>query len=223
VLDFKHTSHSIKNVDEPKGIVEAYANVYNNADSDEDVSLPGSFDKTVVENFKRIRVLRNHWSTERLGVPKELDSKDTYGLRTITQFNMNKSISKDMFFDNKMAMENGQNAELSIGYEVIDSYMGKHDGEDVRFIRQYKLYEYSFLDSWAANPLAIVSGQKDAKSTQTFITWLTKAYNLPYSDGRLVQIETLLKSLTVGPGQDTTPPVEPIIIDPYKSLFKIFN
>ncbi len=219
---FKSFSHDIKSIDEPKGIVEAYANVYNNADSDEDVSLPGSFTKTVVEDFPRIRVLRNHWSFERLGVPLELDAKDTYGLRTITQFNMNKSIAKDMFYDNKMAMDNGQNAELSIGYSVIDSYMGKLANEDVRFIRQYKLYEYSFLDSWAANPLAIVSGQKSLADTSKLMAMLTKAYNLPYSDGRLVQIETLLKSLSDGSGDDTTHE-ENIIIDPYKSLFKIFN
>ena len=44
----------------------------------------------------------------------------------------------------------GLNAELSIGYEVI-----KRDEKNRSIITEYKLYEYSFLTSWAANELSV--------------------------------------------------------------------
>lgn len=53
---FKQLSYDLKDLDENKGIVVAYANAYNFKDSDGDISAPGSFNKTVTENFKRIRV-----------------------------------------------------------------------------------------------------------------------------------------------------------------------
>lgn len=200
---FKQLGHEIKGLDKAKGVIEAYANVYNNLDSDQDISAPGAFNKTVAENFKRIRVLKDHISTIQLGVPKEMNPNDPYGLFTVTQFNMKKSVSMDMFTDIELAIENNQNAELSIGYEIIS-----RDQKDKRLITEYKLYEYSFLSSWAANPLAIATGVKNATPSEV-INLLTKAYNLPYSDSRLQQIETILKSLTEEPGTDTTSTVEP--------------
>ena len=40
---------------------------------------------------------------------------------------------------------------------------------------------------------------------------LTKAYDLPYSDSRLMQIETLLKSLSKEPSETDTLNLEPIM------------
>lgn len=208
-MDFKQLSQEIKDIDSAQGIIKAYANAYNNIDSDEDMSMPGSFNKTVRDNYKRIRVLKDHYSTQSLGVPKEIDPNDSYGLLTVSQFNMKKDLAKDMFYDVQLAIENGQNAELSIGYEVINSRPMKINGQDIRQITEYKLYEYSFLSSWAANPMAIAL---DAKSfnPQMLIEKLSKAYNLPYSDTRLSQIETLLKSLDKEPINIITPDLEPI-------------
>jgi len=191
---FKQTSFDIKDLDKEKGIVVAYANVYNNEDSDGDISAKGSFTKTVNENFKRIRVLKDHNSTISLGVPLEMNAKDNYGLLTTSKFNLNKEVSRDMFTDIQLYKENGLNAELSIGYEVI-----KRNQDDQRIIEEYKLYEYSFLTSWAANELATVQDIKQFKSKQGIIDLITKAYGLDYSDTRLKQIEQLLKTLTKEP------------------------
>ena len=89
-MEFKQLSYDLKDLDTAKGVVKAYANVYNFKDSDGDISAYGSFDKTVSENFKRIRVLKDHNPTMMIGVPLAIDTKDSYGLFTTTQFNLKK-------------------------------------------------------------------------------------------------------------------------------------
>lgn len=197
---YKQTSHEIKDIDD-KGIVQAYANVYNIEDSDGDISAQGSFRKTVQEQRKRIRVLKDHNPTQTLGVPVEMNADDPKGLMTVTQFNMKKSLAKDMFTDIKLYMEHGLNAELSIGYEVQ-----KRDEDDPRIIEEYKLYEYSFLTGWAANELSTVTGLKNVKSHYGILELITKAYDMDYSDGRLKQIEQLLIALSNEP--EPEPPLE---------------
>lgn len=213
-MKFKQTPHEVKDLDEADGVITAYANVYNNEDADGDISMPGSFKKTVKEQRKRIRVLKDHMSTVSLGVPIEMDAEDPYGLKTVTQFNMKKDVSKDMFTDIQLMMEHDLNAELSIGYEVAE-----RDDEDRRKITQYKLYEYSFLTGWAANALATTEGIKNIRSTEGLIDLVTKMYNLDYSDGRLQKLESLLKSLDGnGPSEADTSDIEPI-----KGVFERFE
>ena len=187
---YKQQSVEIKDLDE-KGIVVAYANVYDFEDSDGDISAKGSFTKTVNENFQRIRVLKDHNPRITLGVPLEIDVNDSYGLLTTSQFNMSKEVSKDMFTDIKLMVENGLSAELSIGYNVV-----ARSKSDQRVINEYKLMEYSFLSSWGANSKSTVQSIKGIKNTAQIIELIEKSYNLDYSDTRLKQIEELLKSLT---------------------------
>lgn len=207
-MQFKQHSYNLKELDESKGIVIAYANTYGNKDSDGDISAKGSFTKTVSENYKRIRVLKDHNPTISLGIPVKIDSDDSFGLLTTTKFNLKKQVSQDMFSDIKLMHENDLNAELSIGYQVI-----KRDQKDKSIITEYKLMEYSFLSSWAANELSTVQDIKSIKSHYGVIELLTKMYGLDYSDQRLKQIETLLKSLSEKePVKDTTLIDEPISI-----------
>lgn len=204
---FKQVSHAVKELDEAQGIVLAYANVYDFEDSDGDISAKGSFGKTVSENYKRIRVLKDHNPTISLGVPVKMDASDEYGLMTTTQFNMKKDVAKDMYSDIVLMSQHGLNPELSIGYEVI-----KRDEKDRRRINEYKLYEYSFLTSWAANELSTVQGFKSVQAVGGIMELLVKSYDLPRSDARLLQIEELLKSLRdVEPSEIAdTPALEPI-------------
>lgn len=193
-IQFKQTSFDVKDLDDTKGIVVAYANAYDFKDSDGDISAKGSFNKTVKENFKRIRVLKDHNPRVSLGVPLNLDTEDSYGLLTTTKFNLAKEVSRDMFSDIKLMQENGLNAELSIGYNVIS-----RDAKNKSVINEYKLMEYSFLSSWAANELSTVQDIKaidNIKSTYGILELIEKSYNLDYSDTRLKQIETILKALS---------------------------
>lgn len=219
-MPVKQFSHEIKDFDEAKGIVKAYANAYDFKDSDGDISAKGSFTKTVKDNFKRIRVLKDHNPTVSLGVPLELDSNDPYGLMTVTKFNLKKEVSRDMFTDIQLMKDNGLNAELSVGYEVV-----ARDEKNKSIIKEYKLWEYSFLSSWAANSLSTVSDIKSIKSHYGVLELLTKAYDLDYSDTRLKEIETILKSLTEKePVEPITPKVEPIDKEQLnKDLLTIFH
>jgi HK97 family phage prohead protease len=212
-MNFKQLSYDLKELDESKGVVTAYANVYNNIDSDGDISAYGSFDKTVSENFKRIRVLKDHNPTMMIGVPLSINTKDSYGLLTTSQFNMNKPLGKDMFTDVKLMHESGLNAELSIGYKVM-----QRDSKNKSIINEYKLMEYSFLSSWAANELATVQNIKAIKSHYGLMELIQKSYDLDYSDERLRQIENLLKALTNEPSEPDTLTNEPLILDTLKSF-----
>ena len=205
-MEFKQLSYNLKDLDETKGVVVAYANAYNYKDAHEDISAYGSFEKSVNENFKRIRVLKDHNPREMIGVPLEIDTKDTYGLLTTTQFNMNKPLAKDMFTDVQLMHSSGLNAELSIGYKVMN-----RDAKNKNIITEYKLMEYSFLSSWGANELSTVQGIKSIKSVYGILELIEKSYNLNYSDQRLRDIEKLLKSLSDEPSATDTLNEEPII------------
>ncbi len=212
-MEFKQSNLELKDLDENKGVVVAYANVYNFKDSDGDISAFGSFDKTVTENFKRIRVLKDHNPTMMVGVPLSIDTKDNYGLLTTSKFNLNKSLGKDMFTDIKLMHESGLNAELSIGYKVM-----QRDQKDKSIIKEYKLMEYSFLSSWGANQLSTVQDIKSIKSHYGIMELIEKSYNLDYSDERLRQIENLLKALTDEPSETDTLINEPLTLETLKSF-----
>lgn len=66
----------------------------------------------------------------------------------------------------------------------------------------------------------------DGKPNETeIIHWLTKMYDLPYSDARLIAVENILKSLTKEPSQSDTTVDKPIDffkgleLDKTKSIF----
>ena len=188
----KQTKSTIKDLSE--GVVVAYPNVYNVEDSDRDISMPGSYRKTVNEGMKKIRVFQNHDRNITLGVPLEIDTDDEYGLLTKTKFNMNKAVSRDMFTDIQLFMEHGQDADMSVG--VIDIKRGE---DDYRKVYEWKLLEYSFLTSWGANEFATVRAIKSAKDPKRIVEMIKKSYDLDYSDDRLIQIETILKALEAAP------------------------
>lgn len=207
-MNFKQLAYDVKDLDEKQGVVIAYANAYDFKDSDGDISAKGSFDKTAKENFKRIRVLKDHNPTISLGVPLKIDTTDSYGLLTTTKFNLKKEVARDMFTDIQLMKENGLNAELSIGYNVIN-----RDQKNQSRITEYKLHEYSFLTSWAANELSTVQGIKSLGTYYGILEILVKAYDMDYSDPRLKEIEEKLIALTNAKPSNTpdTSKNEPLI------------
>jgi len=118
-----------------------------------------------------------------------------------------------MFTDISLMHNSGLNAELSIGYKVL-----QRDQKDKSIIKEYKLMEYSFLSSWGANQLSTVQDIKSIKSHYGIMELIEKSYNLDYSDERLRQIENLLKALSKEPSNDDTPNDQPLILDTLKSF-----
>ena len=219
-IKYKSVSFQAKEMDEAEGIVVAYANIYGNEDYDGDISMPGSFEKTVTEkNLKKLRVLKDHNRFVQLGVPIEKpDTKDPVGLLTTSKFNLKKDVSRDMYSDIMLNMQYNKDVDLSIGFNIV-----KRDEKNPKMIKEYALWEYSFLSSWGANPGAIVQGIKSTDKIDYLKTFLVDAYNLNYSDGRLIQIETILKSLD---GQEPAKPLkpeEPTMKEIKALIFKKFN
>jgi len=103
---------------------------------------------------------------------------------------MQKEVSRDMFTDIQLMMEHGQEADLSVGVIPV-----QRDEADRRKVKEWKLKEYSFLSSWGANSMATVQQIKQGKPVEEIIAIITKAYDMDYSDSRLKEIETILKSL----------------------------
>ena len=187
---YKHFTRQVKDLDSKEGIVVAYANYYNNEDSDGDISVPGSFKRSVNNNLHKIRVFKDHDRYTVLGVPVEINADDQQGLLTTTKFNMQKEVSRDMFTDIQLMMEHGQEADLSVGVIPV-----QRDDNDRRKVKEWKLKEYSFLSSWGANSMATVQQIKQGKPVDEIIGIITKAYDMDYSDTRLKEIEELLKTL----------------------------
>lgn len=189
----KPYSHEVKELDDKKGIVTAYANTYMNEDADGDISMPGSFKRTVNNNLEKIRVFKDHNRFQLLGVPMDVDADDPKGLLTTTKFNMDKQLSRDMFTDIKLMVENGYEADLSVGVIPV-----KRDDNDNRKVLEWKLKEYSFLSSWGANDKATVQQIKSQKQYKKFVDMVKQAYDMDYSDERLKELEQLLRALELG-------------------------
>lgn len=193
----------VKDVTE-KGIVVVAANAFGNVDSQGDISVPGSFSKTIRENFDRVKWFLNHDTTQLLGVPISATESPNY-LEITGQLNLKKDIGRNAYEDYKLYAEYGKSLEHSIGVDAI-----KYDIKDnIRKVTEWKLWEFSTLTNWGANPntpmLAIKSDVIE------HIKWLELSMKKGnYTDDKFREIEkalNTLKSLTE-PANTTQP--EPI-------------
>lgn len=173
-------------VDE-KGIVRIAVNAFGNKDADGDISEKGSFKKTLLENFGRVKWFLNHDPSILLGVPLSGEETDEHLVMT-AQFNMNKQIAVDTYNDYKLYSEHGRTLEHSIGVKAI-----KRDQSNKALVKEWQLWEFSTLTGWGANyntPLLDLKGLKDCPENQ--IELLKKALGLNYSEERLSKIENTL-------------------------------
>lgn len=187
-----------QNVDE-QGIVTVAVNGIGIEDCQGDISMPGSFDNTLKNDMQRMRWLLNHDITQLLGVPLEGCEKDG-NLVMVGKINLNKQIGRDTYADYKLFAENGRTLEHSIGVIAM-----QRDEADTRKVLEWKMYEYSTLTGWGANPQTFLVDLKSATREQVTdaIEFLQKALKQPeYSDHRLklldMQLNLLLKSINGG-------------------------
>lgn len=197
----KEYKSKIEDVDE-KGRVLVAANAIGNVDADSDRSLNGSFDKTLKENFNRLKWYLNHDKNLLLGVPIEGRQEGKY-LKLLGQLNMKKQISLDTYEDYKLYAEYGKSLEHSIGVEAIKWTMN----EEIRDVGEWKLWEYSTLTSWGANWDTPLMGMKSLNEIPNAIDWLDlKLRKGNYSDKKFELIEKeliLLRSLCTEPDIST--------------------
>jgi HK97 family phage prohead protease len=180
----------IKDVDQ-KGQILVAANAIGNVDSDSDRSMSGSFNKTIKDNFKRVKWFLNHDTNILLGVPIEAKEKSAY-LQVLGQLNMNKSVSKDIYEDYKLYAEHGRTLEHSIGV-TAKKYK---QVEDVREVYEWAWWEYSTLTSWGANANTPLLGLKSADDLYEEILWQERRLEKgKYSDDKFKKIDLYLQRL----------------------------
>jgi HK97 family phage prohead protease len=209
----------IKDISE--GVIVGYANVYNVKDSDGDISMPGSFIKTVSERKNKIKIFKNHYSNL-VGVPTELDVSDPYGLKLTAKMLMNTPLGSDTFEEVKFLVENGFESGLSIGGWVV-----KRDVKINAQVLEYKLKEISVLTTEEpANEFSLISAVKAVKeltepTQEEFWKVIEKAYNEKFSDEILKSLEQFMTLKGKEPEDiPTTQDNEPsqIILDIYKQF-----
>lgn len=162
--DFSTLVLGIKDVDGKKGIVTGYASDFDSLDSDGDVIEKGAFTKTLSLNGPksqkpRIKHLLNHNPSQPLGVPIEL-KEDSKGLYYESKIG-NHTLGMDFI---KM-VESELIKEHSIGYQVkkfnqVTPWDEYKEGDVRRKLTELKLWEFSSLTAWGANPNTPLTGLK---------------------------------------------------------------
>jgi len=198
----------IKDVDETKGIVQMYVNAFDNEDSDGDISVKGSFKKTIKDNFDRIKHLLNHDTQKLLGLPLEI-VEDDFGLLVTSQMNLKKQLVKDVFEDYKLYAEHNRTLEHSVRVRDI-----KRDPKNEKRVLEWKLWEYSTLYGWGANPETPLINIKDLSDLELMIN------EGNYSDEKARQIQELYDKLKALMKPGDTPGEPPTTSE--KSLLDIF-
>lgn len=189
----------IKDIDE-KGIVTVAANAFGNVDSQKDMSMEGSYSKTINENFPRLKWFLNHNPNILLGVPLEAKEAFPY-LQVRGQLNMKKEVSRDTYEDYKLYAEHGRTLEHSVGVDAVKWVM---KGE-VRQVTEWKWWEYSTLTNWGANektPMLNIKSAADLKDSIDWMEVMLKHGN--YTDEKFSKIQKHLEELK-------TLVVEPVI------------
>lgn len=128
-----------------KGIVVFAANAFNNEDAAHDISLNGSFQNTIKNDFARLKWFMNHDQTKLLGVVTNIEETPSY-LQTTGQLNMKKQISLDILSDYQLYAENDKTLEHSILVQALN-----RDKQDPRKVIEWKLWEVSTLTNWGCN------------------------------------------------------------------------
>jgi HK97 family phage prohead protease len=175
-------------MDKDKGIVTMYVNSFNNVDSDGDVSLPGSFNRTIKNNFKRIKHLFNHDRGEIIGLPLEF-IPDNFGLKVISQLNLGIDKAKDVFANYKFFAENNRSLEHSIGARAVEfTNINEANGRYGWDVKEWQLIEYSTV-AFGANELTPVVDIKSEMDIQKALTIVEKLSKMDYSDETKEQLE----------------------------------
>jgi HK97 family phage prohead protease len=192
--------------DDQTGVISGYANVYNIKDFQGDISVFGSFTKTVNERKNKIKIFKNH-SPQLVGIPIELDITDTYGLGLKAKMLLNTDIGRDAYNEVKFLYENGFETGMSIGGNIV-----KRNPKNKSEVLEYRLNEISVLTTNdPANELSIVSlvksiNEMEEETINSFWNVVEKAYNVKFSDNILKSLESflLLKNEAVNENNGTS-------------------
>lgn len=214
---FKSFETQVKDIDQ-KGRITVAANALGNIDAVKDMSMEGSFKKTLNDNFSRLRWFLNHDKNILLGVP--IEGKEVFPYLQMTgQLNMNKEISRDVYEDYKLYAEYDRSLEHSVGVSPVK----KSQENGIRKVYEWKMWEYSTLTHWGCNSDTPALSIKSLTDPLASIDWLElKLRKGNFTDKKFLEIEQTLnrlKSLVAEPGTPTLK-LEPKIKDAFAEFRK---
>jgi len=207
---FTSTKDAVINVDEAAGIIEGYASVFGNTDSDMDIMMPGCYSKTLQENYRRIKHLYQHDPFKPLSGTKNNNLvlvQDNYGLKYTS------TVSKTSYGRDCIRLHlDGVIDENSVGFQTMEAKDVMMDGNFThREITQVKLWEVSSV-TYGANDMAQNTSSKSI-SKETLFTKMNSVMkairNGKYENEDLFDaLEIYLKQLQSDFNKLTTTPVE---------------
>jgi HK97 family phage prohead protease len=183
---FKFCDKEIKDIDD-KGVVSFYFSAFDNVDSDNDITKRGAFSKTMVENRKRIKHVKNHDISLVPGVIKEL-GEDAVGAWARSQLILGTQTGHDTYEEYKA----GAITEHSFRFDYM-KYEDIADPNDkysrIRTVSEYKLWEVSSLTGWGANEMTPTIDVKGEAKLWHDLEVLLKLKNGDFSDEYLKKVE----------------------------------
>jgi len=146
------------------------AAVFGNIDSVGDRIMPGAFQKTITEGRKRVKHLWNHdFSTPPIASITELKevSRDelppevlAYAPEATGGLMVSREYYKTDLADWVLqAIDKGDVAEMSFGFNIIREQKAEHDGQDIRELKELMLMDTSDVN-WGANSATVTVGAK---------------------------------------------------------------
>jgi len=216
------SNFELKDVDEKQGIVTGYCSMFGNVDSDNEMVMPGAFQKTLEERGcgsrrPRIKHLWQHSSWDPIAIPQILEEQDK-GLYFESVF------GKDSFSQDKLQQHVDRIiTELSIGYNTIKSEDVNDDEGKLQYrkLTELKLWEYSSV-TWGANSLThIISAKGETEDILINLNNRLESLNRALKNNKYTEetceqfeaeiqkIQTIIKSLdiTMEPDKKSTPEI----------------
>jgi len=228
-MEYKGCVSEIKEITE-KGIVTFYAAVFGNKDYGNDIIEPGAFRKTLSENIKNIRHFKQHDGWQMPGVIQEIN-EDSYGLLVKSKLILNTQLGKETYEEYKAMAEAGKSMDHSIGYRTIKWDTSNENNEEVRRLKEIKLFEVSTLTAFGMNPLAQTVGVKSLEQFNFDQLLTEKKYldillKCQFTDAKLEHIEQLkahIESLITSRSKANTQKQEPISASELINNIKFFE
>ena len=170
-------------------VVTVAVNAFGNMDSQGDISVQGSFTKTLKENFSRIKHFLNHDTDKLIGCP--LEGREENGYLVMVSEMANTQLANDVLELYKLYDKNQRTLEHSIGVEAM-----QRDKENPSKVLQWKLWEYSTLYSWGANektPLLGIKREDLQKFPKKSLDFVKQALDMKFSDHILIAADEFRK------------------------------
>jgi len=159
--------------------VVAYAAVFGNVDSYNDIIVKGAFKNSLKKEGKRVAVCYQHEMSNPIAT-LDMIKEDDNGL--LVEFTISKS-------EEGIAtkIEEGIIKEMSIGYRTI-----KYDYDtstEIRTINELRLYEVSLVTR-AANEEATIKSEEDDNNTCTWVVTATDDEKVAFYNGAETKADT---------------------------------